>query len=116
MSWDHRNRPGVRRFPPKIRRAVLHRDKDCQLALPGCLGASTEVDHIIGYADAQAAGWAVEDIDDTTNAQGVCRACHRTKSLAEAARGKARARASGKTNKRPPTPHRGLKPNSQPTE
>lgn len=96
-SWS-----GTRRsFPRRIARAILHRDRACQLAWEGCTTDATEADHIVGHADALAAGWPIEDIDDPANGQGVCRNCHRLKTRMEIARGLDRARTQG-----PPRPNR----------
>lgn len=86
-SWS-----GTRRsFPKRTRNRVLRRDPECRLAIPGvCTTTSTEVDHIVGHADALAAGWDPSDIDDEANAQGVCSPCHRIKTRAEQQRGRQR--------------------------
>ena len=98
-SWSGRRRT----LPAKTRRAILHRDPTCQIGGPGCTGTALEVDHIIGVADALAAGWAPDDIDDPSNLQGACPTCHGAKTRAEQSRGRAR-----KARRRPPEPHPGL--------
>jgi len=71
---------GFRRsFPTAERRQILDRDQGCQLQLFGCSGEADEADHIIGHADASAAGWSLEQIDDPSNGQAVCRSCHQLK-------------------------------------
>ncbi|MGV9364512.1 HNH endonuclease signature motif containing protein [Amycolatopsis sp. NPDC003731] len=62
--------------------------------------ASTEVDHIIPYAEG--------GTDDEANARGVCAPCHDEKSKAERARGLARYRASRRGQARKPERHPGL--------
>jgi hypothetical protein len=52
---------------------ILARDPSCRLAYPGCLGASTEVHHLVPFTDAD---WALA---------GVCRACHMTETQRQAA-------------------------------
>lgn len=66
----------------KLRRIILKRD--CGLCQP-CLklGRTTEakqVDHIVQKSDG--------GTDDESNLQGICIACHRTKTAAEAAHGR----------------------------
>lgn len=94
MAWT-----GARgkRLPPDwpvIRRRILARDPDCQLAHPGrCTIVSTEVDHII----------AGDDHHDS-NLQGVCGPCHATKSAREGHR----ARFGDQSlRRRPQEPHPG---------
>ena len=105
-TWQHR-RPGRRGFPAPTARRILRRDRTCQLAHPGCTGEATIADHIVGWADATAAGWDPADIDDESNGQGVCGSCHRGKTAAEAARGRARATAR-RPRQRPRPPHPGV--------
>lgn len=103
-SWS-----GTRRgFPPKTARRIIRRDQTCQLEFPGCTTKATEADHIVGWADALAAGWEPEDIDDETNGQGACSSCHRIKTQQEIARGKQRA-AARKPRQRPRPKHPGLR-------
>ena len=67
--------PG-RRMPPhwqRTRRRILARDPVCRIAGPACSGSSSEVDHVVP-------GGGEHD----TNLQGVCAACHRAKTQAEA--------------------------------
>ena len=92
-------------FPRSVRRAILRRDGECMLRLPGCTGDADEADHIISHADATRAGWDPADIDDPGNGRAVCRACHTQVTRAQQQRGQQRRRASGL---RPKAPHPGL--------
>lgn len=104
-SWNGQRRS----FPAKIRRRILARDKTCQLQYPGvCTGTPEIADHIVGWADATAAGWDPRDIDDPANGQASCRPCSDTKLKAEQQRGRARA-AAARPKQRPTEPHPGLK-------
>lgn len=89
MAWE-RTTPR-RSFPTRTARHILHRDGECQLRYDGCTGNADQADHIIGHADATAAGWHPDDIDDPTNGQAVCTHCHLIKTRAEQARGRKRA-------------------------
>ena len=105
-QWASSKRPGRRGFSKSVARKILKRDDyECQLRYPGCLVEATIADHVLGWADATAAGWAPEDIDDPGNGQAACSHCSSQKTRAEAARGRARRAASGK---RPTEPHPGL--------
>jgi 5-methylcytosine-specific restriction protein A len=76
---------------------ILRRDPHCTLALPDrCTVTSTEVDHINGRHN-----------HDDSNLQGVCHECHEVKTQAEAADGRAAARAR-KPRRRPREQHPGL--------
>ena len=97
-AWQT-HRPGRHGFPAKTARRIIRRDKECQLAYPGCTGTPTAADHIVGWADATAAGWEPEDIDDPTNGQGVCGPCHTIKTQGEARRGAQRAAARRPRNR-----------------
>lgn len=88
MAWE-RSTPR-RSFPTRTARAILRRDAECQLRYEGCTGQADEADHIIGHADATAAGWHPDDIDDPTNGQAVCTPCHLIKTQAEQTRGRKR--------------------------
>lgn len=101
MAWGNNDRSGRgARLPANWyasngpRAQVLRRDGVCRLGYSGCLGAPTQVDHIVAGDD-----------HDLSNLQGVCRACHAAKSTAEgvAARQAKRARL-----KRPVEKHPGL--------
>ena len=92
------DRPTGRNLPPdwsRIRRRILDRDPICRAC---AARPSTQVDHIA-------------DPDDHTDAnlQGLCAGCHQAKTQAEAARGRAAARAR-KPRRRPPEQHPGLLP------
>ena len=106
--WDNPRRPGPHRFPPRLAKRILAAASDCALQLPGCSHQPTEVDHIVGWADALARGWDPEDIDDPTNAQPVCRSCHAIKTRAEQQRGRQRqadARRTTAGRQRAPEQH-----------
>lgn len=110
-GWDNTSRPGRRRFPPKVIRAILRKHPTCQLNLPGCTEVSTEADHVVGWQDATAMGWTIEDIEAETNGQGTCATCHGRKSQAEAQRGRKRNR---RQPRRPTRPHPGLRSSRPP--
>lgn len=96
-------------FPARTRRAILRRDPTCQLGYTGCTIDSTEADHIIGHADATAAGWDPADIDDENNGQGVCQPCHLQKTARERARGQQRSQSDPRRQRARPTErHPGL--------
>lgn len=104
-SWS-----GTRRsFPTRTRRRILHRDPTCKIAIDGiCTEVSTIADHIIGVEDALAADWALPDIHDEANGQGVCSPCHRVKTAAEQQRGRQRATQQQQRSKRATEQHPGL--------
>lgn len=116
--WDQHRRPGRRGFPKRVARRILARDRVCQLGWHGCTETPEIADHIIGWADATAAGWDPADIDSAANGQGVCRACHTRKTAVEAQRGRERAVTAGRVRAvrrpakptRPEPPHPGIKP------
>ncbi len=95
-------------FPAATRRAILRRDPQCTLRLEGCTGDSEEADHIISWPDAQALGWTEHEYHEATNGRGVCRSCHRIRTLAQIAAGRA-AYYARRSTKRPPKKHPGLK-------
>lgn len=100
-SWS-----GTRRsFPPKVAKAILKRDGECQLRYPGCTGDADEADHIVSHATATRAGWDPADIDDPGNGQAVCRSCHQIKTRSEQRAGQQRRQAG---TRRPTAPHPGL--------
>lgn len=99
MSGRWSDRPHGRELPSNwrtIHHRILRRDPHCRLHLPGCTLISTEVDHI-------------NDRDDHSdeNLQGACHSCHAHKTAAEAAAGRAAARAR-KPKLRPQRPHPGF--------
>lgn len=83
MPWDKRGPRKGPRLSRRLHDAVLAKQPQCRLAIPGrCTGKSTEVDHII-------------DVEDTPpgvnphrreNLQGVCHACHEYKSAVNSQR------------------------------
>jgi 5-methylcytosine-specific restriction endonuclease McrA len=62
---------------------VLKRDPECQLKLDGCTRKSQEVDHIIRPADGGS--------HEIANLRGVCKVCHRKRTLKQSNEGKRRA-------------------------
>ncbi len=67
------------------REALFRRDPLCaECKRKGCVELATQRDHIIPLAEGGR--------DDETNEQGLCDDCHREKSLAEALRGRMKAR------------------------
>ena len=103
------SRSGRRRsFPSPIARRIRARDGECQLRFDGCTGGADEADHIMGWADAVAAGWAEEDINDEANGQAACSECHEEKTQGQIDRGRARAAAT-KPRNRPKPKHPGLR-------
>lgn len=103
--WSNARR-GTHGFTRRQARGILSRDKTCQLQLPGCTEQPTEADHIVGIADALAAGWDPADIDDETNGQAVCSNCHTQKTQGEIRRGL--ERVASRTRKRPTERHPGF--------
>lgn len=81
------DRPQGRALPSNwsrtIRPRILVRDPHCTLRQPGCTLVSTEVDHI-GDPDDHSDG----------NLRGACHHCHAKRTAAQAATGRARARAA----------------------
>lgn len=69
--------------PAKLRRRVLSLTGGmCEILSRGCTGVATEVDHIIPVAEG--------GTDELDNLQAACPGCHRIKTQAEAARGRAK--------------------------
>jgi 5-methylcytosine-specific restriction protein A len=67
-SWKRSNRYGY--AWQLLRKQILARDPDCQLALPDvCTGRSAQVDHILPVSEGGS--------DEASNLRGVCKACHR---------------------------------------
>lgn len=99
--------PARRSFPTAVAKRILRRDPECMAGWDGCTGTSKEADHIVGHADAIAAGWDLEEIDAEDNGQGLCPSCHRTKTAQEQARGRDRADEQRPKN-RPVEQHPGL--------
>ena len=107
--WDDNARPRAARFPSRVALGVVARDPECRLQLPGCTGDSEEADHIVGWPEAEALGWTVEQFNDPeANGQGACAHCHSIKTQGQAASGRARARAR-RPRARPARKHPGLK-------
>lgn len=74
MPWsssDRRSRLPSNWFS-SARPHILRRDPMCKLQYQGCLGVSTEVDHVKRGDD-----------HSPQNLQGVCKRCHATKSARE---------------------------------
>ena len=65
-----------------LRKLVLARDNYvCQLRLPGCKTKATQVDHIIGLAQAPERRW------DPTNLRAACKSCNVAKGNQDNPRG-----------------------------
>ncbi len=73
----------------KTRERVLHRDKGiCQVhKARGELARADQVDHIMSKAEARSLGWTDEQIEDDSNLQAICDACHKAKTAVESQRG-----------------------------
>ncbi|MFD4442511.1 HNH endonuclease [Nocardia sp. NPDC058519] len=81
MAWGTESRARTSTSEHRKRRArVFARDGyACQLRYPNvCTGAAEEMDHIDNVAN--------DGIEDDSNAQAVCIACHKVKTGKEAAR------------------------------
>lgn len=101
MAWSRRagRAPGHQAW----RRAVLDRDAHtCQIRGPRCTGRATEADHVIPVAEGGPEF-------DPANGQAACPDCHKAKTAAEAARGRARAAAARPKARREPERHPGLR-------
>lgn len=82
-QFKSNRRTRARGVDPKLRRRVLSLAGGmCEILSPGCTGVATEVDHIIPVAEGGA--------DELDNLQAACPGCHRIKTQAEAARGRAK--------------------------
>ena len=77
---------------PKIRAHILKRDPRCTLHLDVCTTRSEQVDHINDPADHR-----------PENLRGVCEPCHRKRTHAQAAEGRAR-----RNPRRTQPPHPGI--------
>jgi hypothetical protein len=63
----------------------------------------------VSRAEAEAAGWEPDAIDDEGNGQALCKSCHRRKTATEASRAAVAARRRRiEQRKRPPERHPGL--------
>src|SRR5262245_18312379 len=93
-------------FPKAVRRRVLAERGWCVVC------GSTEgleVDHRVGGAEGLAAGWSLEELQDESIAQVMCRAHHAERTKAQAAAGRRRQVAERKAAaKRPAERHPGL--------
>lgn len=105
-GWQRSETSGTQRTASpgwrKIRLEVLERDRHlCQLRLEGiCTTVATQVDHVVGHAEGGS--------DKHENLKAVCRPCHakRTSQQANAAR---KVKMVGRTMKREPERHPGLR-------
>lgn len=86
MTWGQGSN-----IPTRIKDQVRRRDQVCQLGYPGCDGSISQFDHVDGLADT---GQARTTVTNATVLQGVCIPCHRVKTKAQQAAGRARAIAS----------------------
>ena len=89
-----------RGFPPAVVRRVRLEEPTCRR----CGAPATEVDHVVGRADALQLGWTMAAIQDRRNAQGLCHECHEAKTELERRRGIERV-----SKRRPVEPHPGLR-------
>ncbi len=72
----------------KMRAALFNRDPLCaECRRQGRVAVATQRDHIVPLAEG--------GLDDESNEQGLCDACHEEKSLAESVRGRHRHRPTG---------------------
>ena len=76
----------------KTRERILYRDQGlCQPCLksePERVTPATAVDHIVSKAEAKRRGWSLEQVEDDSNLQAICKACHDSKTADEARRGR----------------------------
>lgn len=74
----------------RLRDWVMRRDNGlCQPCLrAGRVTAATEVDHIIGKAEAKRMGWTRADADAHDNLQAICRECHKVKTAQDSRKGR----------------------------
>lgn len=70
-----------------MRRYILERDVVCQLGYACCTGQAVEVDHVLGLAAVGA------EVNDPDLLRGVCRPCHRQRSLQQQREGIAKSNA-----------------------
>lgn len=68
----------------QLRSRILSRDGGlCQIKGPACTYVAREVDHIISKDKARSQGWTDGQMDDESNLQSACVACHKAKTQAE---------------------------------
>ena len=68
-----------------VRHEVLQRDPNCRLRLSGCTVRSQEVDHIVRPFDG--------GTHEPANLRGVCKSCHRQRTVKQSHEGHKRAAA-----------------------
>lgn len=93
MSWDA-TRPSNTRAARTMRDRVLREEPICRQ----CDQPSTQDDHIIGWAQREAAGLTVSQWHARSNHQGLCKQHHQEKTTREALAG--RQAKSGKRKRR----------------
>lgn len=85
MSWDL-TRPGNTRAARTMRDRVLREEPTCRA--DGCEEPSTQDDHIVGWAQREAAGLTVSQWHSRSNHQGLCESHHRDKTKVESMAGR----------------------------
>lgn len=70
----------------KLRKRILSRDGGlCQIRGAACTYVAREVDHIVSKVKAGRLGWTEAQMDEESNLQSACVACHKVKTQAESA-------------------------------
>jgi 5-methylcytosine-specific restriction protein A len=67
-----------------LRKRILSRDGGlCQIRGATCTYVAREVDHITSKAKARQQGWSDAQMEDESNLQSACVACHKAKTQNE---------------------------------
>lgn len=84
MAWNP-TRPGNTRAARTMRARVLAEEPTCRAE--GCLQASTQDDHVVGWSQREAYGMTISEWHARSNHQGLCATHHAAKTSSEATAG-----------------------------